>query len=190
MKNKYIMLIRHFETIYNSKNKEKIKFNESFDKAILFVNYIEDFINKNPQIKKIKFFTSDHERTIMTSLILSSSIKSKILKKKFAKIHISDPKIDDMIDRDPTKKNKKNTCIYFQKKIEDFFKDDTLYIYITHSSVIYNLFKCILDNLSEANLNDYNKRIHSYSISSITKINGQVSHIFNKKIESKEKLIF
>ena len=185
MKNKYLMLIRHFETFQNSKNKEKIKFKESFNKSIWFIDFIEIYIKKYPQIKKIKFFTSEHERTIMTSLILSSSIKSEILKNKFLNIQIFDPIINDMIDRDPKKKNKKNVCIYFKKNIEELFEEDTLYIYITHSSIIYNLFKCILENILNTKFEHFNKRIHDYSISCIAKTNDKLSYIFNKKIEQK-----
>lgn len=180
MKNKYLMIIRHFETY---KNKEKIKFNESFEKSQYFINYIENFIKKYPEIKKIKFYTSDQERTIMTSLILSSNLKSEIIKNKISNIHIYDPVINNKIDRDPKKKNKHHTCNYFKNIVDKSLSDDTLYIYITHSSIISNLFKCILEYLANDDIDDFNKRIHHYSISTVVKFNDKVHYNFNKKID-------
>jgi len=177
------MLIRHFETFQNSKKIEKIKFKDSFDKAISFTNFIESYIKKYPQIKKIKFYTSEHERTMMTSLILSSSIKSEMLKNKFLNIQVIDPVLHDMIDRDPKKQKTQSTCVFFEKKLEESFKEDTLYIHITHSSIIYNLFKCILEYLLDIKMKDFKERIHNHSISSIAKIDDKVSYIFNKKID-------
>lgn len=182
MKNKYLMLIRHFETFQNSNKKEKLKYEESTNKAILFVNFINAFIKKYPEIKKIKFYTSDHERTMLTSLILSNAIKVEMLKKNFPELIINEPIIYDVIDRDPKKKNKKKTCSVF-KKIIDKYSEDTLHIYITHSSIIYNLFKCILEHLLDTEMDDFAKRIHNYSISCISKIDDKVSYVFNKKID-------
>lgn len=180
MKNKYIMIIRHFETF---KGIEKIKFNKSFEKSQLFINYIESFINKYSDIKKIKFYTSDQERTIMTSLILSSNLKSEIIKNKFTNLKIYDPIINNKIDRDPKKKNKNQTCNYFKNTIEKSLDDETLYIYVTHSSIIYDLFKCIVDYFIGEQIDDFNKKIHRYSISTIVNNKDMVNYNFNKKID-------
>ena len=180
MKNKYIMIIRHFETV---EGKEKIKFNESFEKSQLFINYIENFINKYPHINKIKFYTSDQERTIITSLILSSNLKGEIIKNNIHDLQIYDPIINNKIDRDPKKKNKSKICKYFKNMIEKSLDDETLYIYVTHSSVIYNLFKCMVDYFIGEIIDDFDKKIHKYSISTIVNNNDSVNYNFNKKID-------
>ena len=180
MKNKYIMIVRHFETF---KGVEKIKFRESFEKSQLFINYIESFIDKYPEIKKIKFYTSNQERTIMTSIILSSNLKSEIINNNIFNLKIYDPVINDNLDRDPKKIYKIKTCNYFKNIIDKSLDDKTLHIYVTHSSVIYNLFKCMLEYLTDSKIDDFNKKIHSYSISTIVGKNDRISYSFNKKID-------
>lgn len=183
MENKYLMLIRHFETYYDKKNNEKIKFDESFKKADMFVKYIKKFIDKYPDIKKIKFYTSDQDRTIMTSLVLSSILKSEIIKNNIKNIKIYDPIIDNIIDRDPKKNKSDKICQEFQNMIKNEMKENTLHIYITHSSIIYNLFKCILYYLFGEKFNDSNKKIHNYSISYVAKNYDKIHYNFNKKID-------
>ena len=102
-KNRFIIFIRHFETQNDSK-KEKINYSTSFINAMSFIENIKNIIDKYPQIKKIKFLTSDHERTLVTSLVISSKIKSEMLEKKFKQIEIDDPVINEYVDRDPLKK--------------------------------------------------------------------------------------
>lgn len=183
-KNCFIIFIRHFETYNSSKNKERINYSTSFESASGFVENIKFIADKYPQIKKIKFLTSDHERTLLTSLVISSKLKSEILEKKFKYIDINDPVINEFVDRDPQKKNKHVICNYFYKKIESSFDDDTLYIIVTHSSIIYNLFKCILEFCVGNEFSEFeNKRIHGYSLSYITKYDNKVTYGFNKKIK-------
>lgn len=199
-KNLNIILIRHFKTFYDSNKNEKIDYEDSFDYATLFINKIKEHIDKYENIKKIKFISSNQDRTLMTSLVISSKIKSDILNNKFKKIKIYDPKINDMVDRDPNKKNKEKMSKYFNKKIKKF-DQDTLYIIISHSSVIYNLFNCILESCSGINLNNHNPNnnnqynnqhnnqynnhlhIHSFSISWIFKYNNIVDYELNQKIK-------
>ena len=178
----HFMLIRHFETFYNDDGQEKIKYKKSFSKGSLFINFIKSYLSKYTGIKKIRFYTSDYERTLLTSLVLSSLSETEIIDGTLSGVKIYDPVLNEMIDRDPKKRNKKNVCEYFKKNIETSFEPDTLYIYITHSSVIYNLFKCVLDWVLEREMPDFSKRIHGYSVSYISKIDNRVSYMFNKKI--------
>lgn len=183
-KNCYIILIRHFKTYINSKNKEKINYSTSFENSHGFIENIKSFTEKYPQIKKIKFLTSDHERTLLTSLVISTKLKSEILKKKLKYIEIDDPVINVFVDRDPFKKNKNLVCEYFNKKIENSFNDNTLYVIVTHSSIIYNLYKCIFEIFTEDEFTEYeNKKIHSYSFSYIIRNDNRISYSFNKKIK-------
>ena len=179
MEKYHIMIIRHFDTY---KDNEKIKYKESFIKSELFVNYIKKFIDRYPKINKIKFYTSDYDRTIMTSLILSSNLKNKIIDNQFEKIKINDPKITKILDRDPKKKKKYKIGDFFADTSDSKLNDDTLYIYITHSSVIYNLFKSILEYCTNDKIDNFHERIHRYSISTITKNNDKIKYVFNKKI--------
>lgn len=182
--NIFIMLFRHFKTSINLNGEEKINYSNSFQRAEIFVNQINDFIKKYPQIKKIKFFTSDKERTLVTSLVISSKIKSNIIEKKQKSIKIYDPLIEKNIDRDPKKIYKDKICNYFNDKINYSYEEDTLYIYITHSSVIHNLFKCMLEECTGKPVEDFkNKKIHGYSLSYIAKKNGKVTYEFNNKMD-------
>jgi hypothetical protein len=183
MENKYIMLIRHFESYYDSYNHEKIKYKDSFYKSIIFAEYIKKIIKEFPEIKKIKFYTSDHEITIMTALVISSTLKSELIKNNLPKIEIYDPVIDNIVDRDPKKIKAKYTCKSFHNLIEKKLKHDTLYIYITHSSIISNLFSCILDYLSNKKNENFHKKIYNYSFSYIIRFNDKVSWVYNKKID-------
>jgi hypothetical protein len=179
IKNKYLIIIRHFET---HKNSEKIKFNESFAKSQLFINYITKFVKKYSDIKKIKFYTTNYERTITTSLILSSNLKNEIINNTLSNLQIFEPEINNILDRDPKKIKKDDTCKNFKNNIEKNMDDDTLYIYITHSSVIYNLFECIINMVANKKFNNPVKRIYNYSISSLVKYNDKIKYNFNKKI--------
>jgi hypothetical protein len=174
------MIIRHFDTVRGT---DKIKFNESLEKSHQFVYYISEFLDKYPEIKKIKFYTSDQDRTIITSLILSSKLKSEIIRKKINNLQVYDPTINNKIDRDPKKKYKIQTCNYFKYIVDKTFDDKTLYIYITHSSIIYDLFKCITEYLINDRVEIQNNKIHSYSISTIISNNDKVNYTFNKKID-------
>ncbi len=183
MENKYIMLIRHFESYYDSHNNEKIKFKDSFCKSVVFAEHIKKIIREFPEIKKIKFYTSDHERTIMTSLVLSSTLKSELIKNNLPKIKIYDPIIDNIVDRDPKKIKSKYMCNSFHNLIDKKLKHNVLHIYITHSSIISNLFTCILDYLSNRKNENFHKRIYNYSLSYIIRYNNKVNWLYNKKID-------
>ncbi len=179
MNNKYLMIIRHFETY---KNSEKIKFNDSTAKSQIFIDYIKKYIKKYPNITKIKFYTSNQDRTIMTSLILSSNLKNEIINNTISNLQIFEPEINDVLDRDPKKIKKHDTCKNFKNIIKKIMDDSTLYIFITHSSVIYNLFKCIIKFFTDEEFNDPNKKIHHYSVSTLVKYDNKIHHNFNKKI--------
>ena len=183
MKNKYLMLIRHFETYYDSNKHEKIKFNDSFYKASIFAEHIKKFIKEFPEIKKIKFYTSNRERTIMTALVLSSTLKSELIKNNLQNVEIYDPVIDNIVDRDPKKIKIDHICNTFYNLIDKKFKDNTLYIYVTHSSIICDLFRCVLEYLVNKKTDNFHKKIYNYSLSYVVRKNDKVSYLFNKKID-------
>jgi hypothetical protein len=180
--NKHIIIMRHFETFKDKHGKEKIYYDDSNDKSVVFVNFIKDYINKHPDINKIKFYSSNHERTLMTSLIVSSCIKSEIINGNFKKINIDDPSINNIIDRDPSKKKHIKRCEIINQKINNKLKDDTLYIFITHSSVISNLFYCFVNMFAKKDFKTKSEKIHSYSLSYITKIDNKLTWDFNIKL--------
>ena len=163
--------------------RKPIKLRNNIYKSIIFAEYIKKIIKEFSDIKKIKFYTSDHERTIMTALILSSTLKSEVIKNNLPKIEIYDPIIDNIVDRDPNKIKANYICNSFHNLIDKKIKDDTLYIYITHSSIISNLFTCILDYLSNKKGGYFNKKIYNYSLSYIIRFNNKVSWVYNKKID-------
>lgn len=72
--NENIIIIRHFETFKDENNNERIYYNKSLKKSEKYLEFIKKYINDNPKITKIKFFTSKHDRTIMTSLIISNGL--------------------------------------------------------------------------------------------------------------------
>ena len=178
-----IFIIRHFKTFYDSNDLEKIRYEKGFDQSKFFVEFIGKFIDKNPKINKIKFITSPQDRTIITSLIISSNLKTYILKQKIRNIEIIDPVIDKQVDRDPKKKRKDNVCGYFKNKIQSEFNDNTIYIYITHSSIIYNTFKCIIDNMVHKTTTDFNEKIHGFSLSYLIKSKDKIHFEFNKNMK-------
>ncbi len=180
--NKHIIIMRHFETFINKFGKEKIHYNDSNDKSIIFINFIKNYINKYDDITKIKFYTSNHERTLMTSLILSSSIKTHIINDNFKKIDIDNPVVNNIIDRDPSKKKHIKRCEIINEKINNKLKPDTLYIFVTHSSIINDFFYCFVNMYAKKDFKIKNEKIHNYSLSYITKINNKLTWDFNIKL--------
>lgn len=179
MTEKNIIIIRHFETFEDSHGNEKINYNKSLNKSENYVVFIKEYIKKNKNINKIKFYTSKHERTIITALILSNKLKSNIISKKLNSIEICDPIITDLIDRDPSKKKYKNNCIKIINEIDAKIKSDTLYIYVSHSSTIYNLFDCFYKLYSSKNSEKFINKIHSYSLSFLSKKKNRLTFDFN-----------
>jgi hypothetical protein len=187
MKNKYIMMIRHFETSKNSSNKEKINYEKAFNKSYEFIYAIKLFLKKYPNITNIKFLTSDHERTLVTALVLSSAIKNEIINKKIV-INIEDPIILNFIDRDPQKLNIKKNSNDFLKYIDNNKSSTTLLVFITHSSCLSYLYNSYLNNIYTY----YNKiipeinkeqKIFNYSLSIISVHNNYIDYSFNIKIK-------
>lgn len=179
MTEKNIIIMRHFETFEDSHGNEKINYNQSLDKSENFIVFIKEYIEKNKNINKIRFYTSKHERTIISALILCNKLKSNIISNKLNPIEICDPIITDLIDRDPNKKKYKNNCIKIINKIENKLKNDTLYIYVSHSSTIYNLFNCFYKLYSPKNSEKFINKIHSYSLSFLTKKKNRLIYDFN-----------
>lgn len=177
---KNIIILRHFETFEDSHKNEKIYYSKSLKKSLKFINYIENYVNSKKKINKIKFFTSKHERTIITSLIISNGLKSNIITNGTKNIEIFDPVISDLLDRDPRKEKYNKVCEKIKNKINDELCGDTLYIFISHSSLIYNLFECFCNLYS----NNYDKKIkqnyiHTYSLSLINKTKKTLKCEFN-----------
>ena len=184
--NKYIIMIRHFETYRNIKNKEKVNYNESFNKANNFIKNIKLFLNKHPNITNIKFLTSEHERTLVTSLILSSAFKNEIINKKIV-INIEDPIILDFIDRDPKKSNIKHNTSNFIKYLNNNKSNNTLLIFITHSSCLSYLFNSCINNVysyfsKNVPVINIEQKIFDYSLSTLSVHDTVIDYTFNKNI--------
>lgn len=171
--------MRHFETFEDSNGNEKIYYSKSLDKSYKFIKFIHEYLNKNKNVNKIKFYTSKHDRTIISALILCNKIREKIISKEFHTIEIFDPIITDLIDRDPKKIKNKKMCEKIKNNVDKKFKSDTLYIFITHSSTIYNLFECFCKLYSTKYTENFVNKIHAYSISFITKTNDRLIYEFN-----------
>ena len=179
MSEKNIIIMRHFETFEDSNGNEKINYEKSLDKSENFINFIKEYIEKNKNISRIRFYTSKHERTIISALIMCNKLKSNIILNKLGPIDIYDPIITDLIDRDPQKKKYKNNCIKIKNEIDAKFKSDTLYIFVTHSSTIYNLFECFFKLYSSKYNEKFVNKIHSYSLSFLTKKKKNLIFDFN-----------
>jgi len=183
MDNKNIIIIRHFETKKDNHGNEKILYDKSLKKSIKFVNYIEKYLANNPNINKIKFYVSEQERTIITALILSNQIKSNIIQNKFVKIEIDEPIITNFINRDPKAKKQKIICDKIKNDFNSKIKNDILYIFVSHSSVIFNLFECFCKSYYYKYNEKYSKKIHSYSLSFISKKNNMLEYDFNLNLK-------
>lgn len=179
MEDKNIIIIRHFETMKDSDGNEKVLYDKSLIKSIKFIEFIKKYLENKPNIKKIKFYVSKHDRTIISALILCNQIKSKIISNQFNMIEIFDPVITDIIDRDPKLKKHKETCNKIKNNLEPYLNSDTLYIFVSHSSVIYNLFECFCKIFSNKYKEKYTGKIHSYSLSYINKQKNRIIYDFN-----------
>ncbi len=171
--------MRHFETIKDSRNNEKILYDKSLEKSLIFTEFIKKYLDDRPNINRIKFYVSKHERTIISALILSNQIKSKIILNKFKPIEISDPVIIDIIDRDPKAKKHKKNCNKIKNDLEPTLKNNTLYIFVSHSSIIFNLFECFCKFYSNKYKENFINKIHSYSLSFINKTKDRLIYDFN-----------
>lgn len=176
---KNIFIIRHFETTTDNNKNKKISYKKSLIYLELFVNFIKKHISENPYIKSIKFYTSEHDRTIITAYMLFSKLQTDIILNNIESIDIHKPEISDIIDRDPKKNKHQSVCKQIINKIEPKFKSDTLYIFITHSSLISNLFKCFYNIYTDNDIKKIDKKIHSYSLSFISKIDDKLTYKFN-----------
>ncbi len=179
MSDRNIIIMRHFETIKDTSGNEKILYDKSLEKSKQFTEFIRKYLENKPEINKIVFYVSKHERTLISALILSNQIKSKIILNKLRPIQINDPVINDIIDRDPKKKKNKKTCEKIKNDLDPVLKSDTLYIFVSHSSVILNLFECFCKSYSGKYNDKLENKIHSYSLSLINKSDKRLIYDFN-----------
>lgn len=180
MSNRNIIIFRHLKTWIDDKGYERIQYDKSLKKSEKFVKFIKKFISDKQYINKIKFYTSEHDRTIMTSLILVSKLKSEMIDNNINQIKIYETTIIDILNRDPTKKKYKTNYNNFKNKIDKKLNDDTLYIYVTHSSTIYNLFEYLCKFYSDGKYKqNYIDKIHTYSLSFISKTDNRLTYDFN-----------
>lgn len=164
---KHIIIIRHFKTDkYN-----KINYNTANNDAELFIKTIMNYIINN-NINEVRFITSPQERTILTSLIICN-----ILKDNIKDINILNPIINNIIDRDPKHNNKHEIQKYFKSIVKNYTKN-TLYIYITHSSVYHTIFQSIVNILNEKKYIKKEK-IYHYSLSIISFNSKELYYKFN-----------
>jgi hypothetical protein len=162
----HIFIIRHFET----DNNEKINYQNSIKEVVSFIKVINEYIKKF-NINEIDIITSPQDRTLITGLILSNYLKD------INNIKVNSPTIDNIIDRDPKKKRREEIKHHF-KHTKSIYKNKTIIIYVTHSSVYYTIFESILKNIGVKTINESNK-IHKYSLSYINKNNKNVEYLFN-----------
>lgn len=182
---KNIIIIRHFETFKDANNNERIYYNKSLKKSNEYLEFIEKYINNNPKINKIKLLTSNHDRTIMTSLIISNGLKSKIIYNKLTSIEIYEPIISNILDRDPHKKKHKEICKKIINNIDSKLTENTLYLFITHSSLIFNLFNCFCNLYSNEYIKIPKSHIHKNSLSYIKKTKKSFEYDFNINMKYK-----
>lgn len=162
----HVFIIRHFET----DGDEKINYKNSVKEVNSFINFIFNYINKN-NIKEIDIFISPQERTLITGLILSNYLKD------IPNIKVNSPVINKIIDRDPKKKKKETINNYF-KNTREIYKNNTITIYVTHSSTYFSIFEGILKNVGVKSKTE-TKKIHEYSLSYITRTNKEVEYLYN-----------
>lgn len=178
----YLLILRHFKTTKDSKKNEKIIYDDAFDRSESFANFIIIFLKEHPNIHKVKFITSPQDRTIMTALVISSMFKTKIFEDKIIDIEIIDPLIDKMIDRDPHKKKKNAIFKYFKNNIRKDNSKHTLYVYVSHSSIIHNMFKAIVNICSNNNILVRKEHIYAYSLSYIFNNGYDLTYEYNKNM--------
>ena len=178
---KNIFIIRHFKTSYDSDKNERLIYDNALKDSNLFVNFIYKYLKENSYIKNITFISSPQDRTIITSLIICNHLKTVLKNKDY---NINDPIIDNILDRDPNRKIKLDILKkYFKKEINEKFNEDTLYILITHSSKIYNLYKSIIEIYSKE-IDFSKKHIYTNSLTYIQIIDKNNDY---KKSDNKKK---
>ena len=149
-----VMIIRHFKT----EKDERINYNKSQEYIKYFIKIIKSYILDN-KTKKIKIYTSDCDRTIITSLLIYIKLKDEL------NISILSPNTDIMLNRDPNKKKYPEIKKYFNDYV---FNENELIIFFTHSSIYTHLLNSILENKIDNFKHICNKkRVHSFSISHI-----------------------
>jgi len=178
-KKKNIIIIRHFETFKDENNNERIYYNKSLKKIEKYLEFIKKYMNDNLKINKIKFFTSKYDRTIMTSLIIANGLKSKIINNQLRTIEIYNPIITDVVDRDPRKQKNKEICNKIIYDVDNKLSENTLYLFITHSSSICNIFNCFCKLYSTGHKKISKTHIHRYSLSYIKKTKKTFECDFN-----------
>lgn len=171
------VIIRHYKTVKHH-HKENIIYDKTFDKSKPYVKMIIKLCDKS-KFNKITFVCSPQDRTIMTSLILSSALKSYFIKKKISHIEIVDPIIDEKINRDP---RKTKTFTDYEKVINKYDhgpNSKSLIIFITHSSVIHSLYKSILYHYTQVHDQTKSTHIKTWSLSYAMVTNDKFYHKFN-----------
>ena len=176
-----IIIIRHFKTKKDNNNQEQIIYDNIYEIAQKYINFIVKILSKKSNINKIIMLMSPQDRTIITSLIISTLIKNEIIKNNITGISIIEPEIDKILDRDPYKIKKKKISNNIYEKITSF-DQNTLYIYVSHSSVIYNIYKNIVEYATQLKLKKFSEKITSYSLSYVIKNKDNYIYEFNKDI--------
>ena len=167
----YILVVRHFKT----DSRDRINYPKVNYEASRYVDHIIDYINKFG-IEKIEFHSSPHDRTFLTSCVLSNILKDRI------KITIENPICTNEINRDPLKKRKNEIYTYFKELIRNgYFSEKKLVIYVTHSSVYKTIVNSIIQCVSKTDkIDDRDWYIHSYSMSHITYHDGKLKYSYNR----------
>lgn len=171
------VIIRHYKTEKHH-HKENIIYNKTFDKSKSYVKMIVKLCNKS-KFNKITFVCSPQDRTMMTSLILSSALKSYFIANRIHNIKIIDPIIDEKINRDPHKNKSFTDYEKVIKKYDDSSNTKSLVIFITHSSVIHSLYKSIMYYYTQDRVQVNPTHIKTWSLSYAMVTNGKFYHKFN-----------
>lgn len=105
--------------------------------------------------------------------------KSKIINNEFRTIEIYNPIITDIVDRDPHEKKHKEICNKIIYEVNNKLSENTLYLFITHSSLIYNIFNCFCKLYSSKYKKIPKTHIHRYSLSYMKKTKKTFECNFN-----------
>lgn len=171
------VIIRHYKTEKHH-HKENIIYDKTFDKSKRYVKMIVKLCKKS-KFNKITFVCSPQDRTMMTSLILSSALKSYFIANKIYDIKIIDPIIDEKINRDPHKNKSFTDYEKVIKKYDQGPNSKSLVIFITHSSVIYSLYKSIIYHWTQERVQSNSTHIKTWSLSYAMITDGKFYHKFN-----------
>ena len=133
--NTHIMLLRHFKT----KN-DTIIYNKCLDQAQIIYKYIRRY-SKKYNIENINIYISPKDRTVITGLFIYIALKN------LKDIDVNYPIINKHLNRDPSKKHKKDIIKYFKKINHDV--SNTLSIYVSHSSSCANIFNGLMQSITK-----------------------------------------